>query len=346
MNLEGIRPPSAFPPSPGKPTVTWETWKSRFFTYMHATGGDAFAAARKRAILLHCLGDEGQRICETLPPAVKLGETETGFDLTLRQLDGFFIPKVNVIVERFTFRRHQRPAESTAEYVSVLRGLAATCRYGDMADDIIRDMVVGKAVHQRLREKLLQDPELTLDRTPSVADAFERALRESAVMSGQQLAPVVATLARQPPRRQQKRTQPTAEHPVAYWSRTFTHTERRYSVSERQRTLQGGGARQTRAGQIRITTTYLCMSIHKLLSFLPFMIQNGMRSPPPLATSQGECCRTWVRCTSLGGTGRLRVDGDGDALPLRRWARAVVEDRTLNCIRAVGTRRVVTWVGW
>ena len=53
MNLEGIRPPSAFLPSPGRPSVPWETWKTRFHTYLLATGGDAFAPERKRAILLH-----------------------------------------------------------------------------------------------------------------------------------------------------------------------------------------------------------------------------------------------------------------------------------------------------
>ena len=206
MNLEGIRPPPLFLPTPGRPTIPWETWKSRFQTYLIATGGDAFAADRQRAILLHCLGEEGQRIHETLPPAVKLEDTETVFDLTLRQLDGFFIPRVNVIVERFTFRqRTQRPEESTAEYVSVLRGLASTCRFGNMTDDMIRDMVVEKTTHPRLREKLLQDPDLTLDRALAAADAFERALREAAVMSGQHPAPVVATLAQPLPRRQPRR---------------------------------------------------------------------------------------------------------------------------------------------
>ena len=86
MNLEGIRPTSAFLPPPGKPVVSWETWKSRFFTYMIAAGTDAFAE-RKTAILIHCLGEEGQRIYETQPPAVKQEESDSAFDLAVRQLD-------------------------------------------------------------------------------------------------------------------------------------------------------------------------------------------------------------------------------------------------------------------
>ena len=209
MNLEGIRPPSAFLPTPGKPVVPWETWKSRFNTYLIAAGSDAFVPERKKAILLHCLGEEGQRIYETLPPVVKQEQSETVFDLTVRQLDSFFIPKVNVIVERFTFRqRAQQPQETTAEYVSVLRGLASNCRFVNMTDDMIRDMVVEKTIHTRLREKLLQDPDLTLERTLTVADAFERALREAAVMSGQPTAPVVAKLTHPPPCRQRKKKTP------------------------------------------------------------------------------------------------------------------------------------------
>ena len=218
MNLEGIGPPSAFLPTPGRPTVPWETWKQRFSTYLLATGGDAFAAERKRAILLHCLGEEGQRIQETLPPAVKQEDSETVFDLTLRQLDSFFVPKVNVIVERFSFRqRAQQPQETTAEYVSVLRGLASSCKFGNMADDMIRDMVVEKTIHGRLREKLLQDPDLTLEKTLTVADAFERALREAAVMTGQPATPVVAKLSHPrdpPPRRRQKQRNPQPKNSV------------------------------------------------------------------------------------------------------------------------------------
>ena len=53
-----------------------------------------------------------------------------------------------------------------------------------MTDDMIRDMVVEKTIHTRLREKLLRDPDLTLEKTLTVADTFERALHEAAVMSG------------------------------------------------------------------------------------------------------------------------------------------------------------------
>ena len=95
--------------------------------------------------------------------------------------------------------------ESTAEYISVLRVLASNCGFGDMTDGMIRDMVVEKTIHTRLRKKLLQDPELTLEKTLTVVDAFKRALHEAVAMSGQPTAPVVAKLTHPHPRRQQKK---------------------------------------------------------------------------------------------------------------------------------------------
>ena len=77
---------------------------------------------------------------------------------------------MNVIVERFTFRqRAQHSAESTAEYVSVLRELAKMCAFNAMEDELIRDVVIEKTIHPKLRERLLQDRELTLDKVPSMA---------------------------------------------------------------------------------------------------------------------------------------------------------------------------------
>ena len=72
-------------------------------------------------------------------------DQETEFDAVLRQLTDFFYEKTNAIVERFTFRqRGQQQGESTAEYMSVLRGLSITCSFRDMEEEMIRDMVVKK----------------------------------------------------------------------------------------------------------------------------------------------------------------------------------------------------------
>ena len=162
--------PAPFLPHPGTPAVPWRTWEQKFELYLLArTGVTPMPAEQRRAL--------------SLPPVVKR-DAEDDYTATLRQLREFYTPRQNVIVERFKFRqRGQAPTESTAAFVTALRGLARSCRYGAMESDLIRDVVVEKTPHQRLRERFLQDQDLTLEKVLNLAESYENAQREAAVIA-------------------------------------------------------------------------------------------------------------------------------------------------------------------
>ncbi|KAJ7993939.1 hypothetical protein DPEC_G00259880 [Dallia pectoralis] len=61
-----LPPPDYFLPLPGEPVVPWNQWRTSFELYLLAIGLDNATSARKRAILLHLLGAEGNRIFNTL----------------------------------------------------------------------------------------------------------------------------------------------------------------------------------------------------------------------------------------------------------------------------------------
>ncbi|KAL1468980.1 hypothetical protein MTO96_025129 [Rhipicephalus appendiculatus] len=67
MSCYGLAPPPPFLLSPGRPVVPWEQWHRMFETYQLASGATEFSPERRRAILIHCPGTEGQRIFNTLP---------------------------------------------------------------------------------------------------------------------------------------------------------------------------------------------------------------------------------------------------------------------------------------
>ena len=68
--------PPPFLPTPGDPAIPWVQWQPLFQNFLLAVGGEDFSEARQRALLLHCLGTEGQRVYNSLPETVKLeGET-------------------------------------------------------------------------------------------------------------------------------------------------------------------------------------------------------------------------------------------------------------------------------
>ncbi|KAF0303468.1 Transposon Tf2-9 polyprotein [Amphibalanus amphitrite] len=139
-------------------------------------------AAQRRALLLCAIGDEAYRVYENLPTLVK-DENEDDYDVTIRQLRNHYEPKTNVIVERFQFRqRGQQSHESTADYAAVLHGLAKKCNFGAMEDELIRDQIVEKTPHNALRQRLLQEHDLTLPKLLGMAESHEQALQQAATI--------------------------------------------------------------------------------------------------------------------------------------------------------------------
>lgn len=61
--------PNFFLPALGDPTIPFKTWEQMFQNYLLVIDveGQELSEARKRALLLHCLGTEGQRIFCMLP---------------------------------------------------------------------------------------------------------------------------------------------------------------------------------------------------------------------------------------------------------------------------------------
>lgn len=65
--MVSVPAPAPFLPCSGEPAIPFVTWGKIFENYLIAINatGDAWPDARKRAILLHSLGTEGQRLFYT-----------------------------------------------------------------------------------------------------------------------------------------------------------------------------------------------------------------------------------------------------------------------------------------
>ena len=109
--MAAIPPPPFFLVTPGTAPVPWTQWIGMFETYTIASGANTYPAARKRALLLHCLGTEGQRIFHTLPQdGIKIDDE---YDVAVQVFNRHFQPKLNVVAERYKFRtRSQLSGES------------------------------------------------------------------------------------------------------------------------------------------------------------------------------------------------------------------------------------------
>ena len=181
-----ILQPPPFLQEPGEAPLLWKQWFSLFKTYLIAIGGDdEFSEKRKRALLLHCLGVEGQRIFFTLPGSDDSPPEGTKlFEFALQILQKQFQPSLNVVAERYRFRqRSQQVGEKIDTFISALRELAKTCDFGDVLDQMIRDQVVEKTNSGKIRERLLMEKDLTLSKTREIAHREENAVREARALS-------------------------------------------------------------------------------------------------------------------------------------------------------------------
>ncbi|XP_061103089.1 uncharacterized protein LOC133131697 isoform X1 [Conger conger] len=177
MALLSLTPPPPFLQTPGEPTITFDAWVRSFNTYLTALSDKELADKRKRALLVHCIGVEAQRIFFTLA-------TGTTYDKACKALKSFFVPKVNVVSERNKFRlRRQNVGESILHYVAALRELVSTCELGTVADDMIRDQLVEKTNSSRIRESLLLESELTLQKAITLASHIETVLADAQAMA-------------------------------------------------------------------------------------------------------------------------------------------------------------------
>ncbi|XP_071954180.1 uncharacterized protein [Antedon mediterranea] len=188
--MAGISPPVPFLPTPGKSTLKFEQWFEFFTNYTLASGSDRWNAERRKALLLHCLGTEGQRIYSSLPEReIDPNDDVNSYDATVAKLRAHFNPRLNVVAERYKFRqRRQLQDETSDEYVRELRQLSISCNFGVIADEMIRDQLVEKTNSSRIRERLLLEPELTLNTAIEIARQCEHAAKECQIIGKAELS--------------------------------------------------------------------------------------------------------------------------------------------------------------
>ncbi|KAJ8332635.1 hypothetical protein SKAU_G00424240 [Synaphobranchus kaupii] len=113
-----LPPPSLFLALPGEPPVPWSHWISSFETYILAADLEEVLDGRKRALLLHCLGAEGQRVFGTLGTATKYTEA-------VELLKTHFAAPQSALLRRIIFRRRHQHSDTGAT-VSLLNLVTCT----------------------------------------------------------------------------------------------------------------------------------------------------------------------------------------------------------------------------
>lgn len=153
----------------GDMASNWKKFRKSFSIYMIASNAENLTATRKVNLLLHIIGEEAQELFDNLGLT---NDEMTNVDTVLDKFENYYVPKTNVSVERHKFNsRLQQPGETFDSFYADLVKLAASCNYGDIKDDLIKDRIICGLCDKTVKNRLLLEENLTLERTIKVCRA-------------------------------------------------------------------------------------------------------------------------------------------------------------------------------
>ena len=99
---------------------------------------------------------------------------KTKIDRCMDSLENYFKPSRNVVYERYVFNTCvQQSDESVLSYVTRLRKMAASCEYGELMDEFIRDRLVIGLKNQGDKVRLLREKKLDLQKAVQMGTSSE-----------------------------------------------------------------------------------------------------------------------------------------------------------------------------
>jgi len=153
-------------------TEEWTEYIEHLEFYFAANG--ITDAAKQWVVLLSCCEPSTFHLLRSLVLPSPL--TDFSFADLVLKMKPHREPKPSVIVQRYQFNSRQRsPSETVAEYVAALHKLAEYCNYGESLDEMMRDRLVCGIANPMIQKWLLAEPELTLTKAVTIAQAVELA---------------------------------------------------------------------------------------------------------------------------------------------------------------------------
>ena len=156
----------------GNIAENWKRFKQRFELYNVASGMSLKDEKSQTSMLLHVIGDGALDIYNTFVFA-QSGDSMK-LEKVLDKFESYCMPKRNVTYERHKFfTRSQHVHETIDQYATELRNRAQSCEFGDLTNSLIQDRIICGMLDNSVRERLLRQENLTLDKTLQLCRAAE-----------------------------------------------------------------------------------------------------------------------------------------------------------------------------
>ncbi|XP_063547273.1 uncharacterized protein K02A2.6-like [Cydia strobilella] len=182
--MEHARPPAELllEGGPAARAEAWRKWKKQFMVFLKASGVSKESADVQAGLLVNLIGSAGYEVYT----ALSLTDTESeNITTVLKKFDDHFGTKPNITVARYKFFvRNQEEGESIDQWVTALRVLTQTCKFGKLTDELIRDRIVCGINNNVIRDRLFRTEDLTLAKAVQICQAAEMSHEESRCVGG------------------------------------------------------------------------------------------------------------------------------------------------------------------
>ncbi|XP_062570142.1 uncharacterized protein LOC134232211 [Saccostrea cucullata] len=170
--MEHIRPPPEldFSTTDGNLPERWRKWEQTMKLYLNIAMHER-NEKDKCSAFLYIIGQEGREIFNTMTiPDEDIDKIDTLFT----KFKDYCAPRENITVWRHRFHtRVQGKIETIDQYVTDLKIISKNCKFGALEDEMLRDRIVCGVYSEKVKERLLRDNELTLQKALSMCRANE-----------------------------------------------------------------------------------------------------------------------------------------------------------------------------
>ncbi|KAM7293520.1 uncharacterized protein ISCGN_026650 [Ixodes scapularis] len=122
------------------------------------------------------IGPDAQNVFRTLPLSE---DDKKNLDIVKQRFKEHFHPKVNPTYERYRFNQmKQKEGETFNEFLTAARLQAKKCKFGELTDELLRDRIIVGITNDDVRERLLSDPTVDLQKAVNLCKASEQASQQ------------------------------------------------------------------------------------------------------------------------------------------------------------------------
>ena len=169
-----LQPPPPLDIHRAQAAHSWKKFKCAWLNFSLATELNKKQEPVQVVTLLTVVGEESREVFATFMDWAEDGD-DAKIAPVLEKFAAYCEPRKSVSFERYHFnKRAQEPGESYEHYRTTLRKLAESCEFrGITPEEILRDRLIFGIWDDKVRERLLREPRLTLDKTDEICRAAE-----------------------------------------------------------------------------------------------------------------------------------------------------------------------------